>query len=212
MSRVLIAADIKLYREGLTEILGRFEEIAVVGNASDRAESLDRVRELGPEVVLLDMGMPQSLATVRSIVESHSAVHVVALAVPERDVIACAEAGISGYVPREGSVPDLVAAIMGAVRGELSCSPRIAGGLFRRISALAAERSSPGEPWRLTPRQREVAQLVERGLSNKEIARTLCIEVSTVKNHVHSILEMLHVHRRAEAAALLRPALDRPSS
>jgi len=102
--------------------------------------------------------------------------------------------------------------VSAAVRGELPCSPRIAGGLLRRVTALAAERWSREEPYRLTAREAEIAQLIERGLSNKEIARTLCIEVSTAKNHVHSILEKLHVHRRVEAAALLRPALDRLSS
>lgn len=146
---------------------------------------------------------------VRAIAGTAPDVKVVALAVAETetedDIISCAEAGIAGYVPREGSGEDLLWTIEHVARGEAPCSPRIAATLLRRVAALAAERrpASRGATG-LTPRQRQIVGLIGQGLSNREIAQRLCIELSTVKNHVHSALEKLGTNRRAEAVALLR--------
>jgi len=95
------------------------------------------------------------------------------------------------------------------VRGEAVCSPRVAGALLRRIAALATDGRSDRVPAHLTKREREIMGLIDEGLSNKEIAKRLRIEVATVKNHVHNILEKLQVHRRGEAAARVRAALPR---
>jgi DNA-binding NarL/FixJ family response regulator len=89
-------------------------------------------------------------------------------------------------------------------RGEFLCSPGTAATLLRRVAALAAERHTADNGARLTPREQQVVRLIDEGLSNKEIARRLSIEVRTVKNHVHSILEKLQVRRRGEAAARMR--------
>lgn len=210
MTRVLIASDIRLYREGLVEALDSTDGIEVVATATDGGETLREVSSVVLEVVLIHMAIPDSLATVRAIAQMHPEVNVVALGVPEieGEVIACAEAGISGYVPRDGSLADLITVVKNAVQGELTCSPRIARDLLRHVALLAAERVEREQgPWRLTPREMEIAELVERGLSNKEIARELYIEISTVKNHVHSILERMNVQRRGEAAARLRTVL-----
>jgi DNA-binding NarL/FixJ family response regulator len=121
----------------------------------------------------------------------------------EESVLAFAEAGIAGYVPREGSVQDLVDAVERAVRGELQCSPQLAGAIIRRLAWRAAAGSDfPRGP--LTARETEIVRLIDQGLSNKEIAVRLGIEVATVKNHVHNLLEKLRVRRRAEAAAHIR--------
>jgi two-component system nitrate/nitrite response regulator NarL len=167
---------------------------------------LARLHDTRPEIVLLDMAMAGSVASIRAIVEGASDVKVVALAVAEtdHDIVACAEAGVAGYVSRDGSTGDLIATIDSVVRGETLCSPRIAATLLQRVAALAAERGTAAPVASLTPRQREILGLIGQGLSNKEIARRLCIELSTVKNHVHSTLEKLGTHRRAEAVALLR--------
>ncbi|HEX7241600.1 MAG TPA: response regulator transcription factor, partial [Longimicrobiaceae bacterium] len=118
-------------------------------------------------------------------------------------VLACAEAGVSGYVSRGASLDDLVGALRSVARGELVCSPHIAGSLFRRVAALSERReASPAAV--LTPREREILGLIDQGLSNKEISRRLRIELSTVKNHVHNLLEKLQVSRRGAAAACLR--------
>ena len=130
---------------------------------------------------------------------------VVAFAVPETedDIIACAEAGVAACVTREASIDELVATIERVGSGESLCSPQVAAVLLRRVATLAAARSD--EPAAtLTSREREILDLIAEGLSNKQIGQVLCIQVPTVKNHVHNLLEKLEVHSRHEAAALLR--------
>jgi DNA-binding NarL/FixJ family response regulator len=154
-----------------------------------------------PDIALLDIAMPDGTLTVRALADSAPGVRVVALGVPENDgpVLACAEAGVAGFVPRDGSLEDLVETLKRVVRGEVLCSPRIIGSLFRRVAELAAHPLPP--VGRLTQRELEILGLIDQKLSNKEIARRLTIELSTVKNHVHSILKKLQVRRRADAAA-----------
>ncbi len=204
--RVLIVGDIRLYREGLERVLRKAGRITVVATASGREEATQRVQALNPDVVLLDMAMSEAHVAVQEITHMAPYVKVVALTVPEIDseVIACAEAGVAGYVTRDGSLNDVIQSIDAVAKGELRCSGRIAASLLRRVTALAAEGHTTGLVECLTGRESRILELVERGLSNKEIARELCIEVATVKNHVHHILEKLGVHRRGEAAAVMR--------
>jgi two-component system nitrate/nitrite response regulator NarL len=206
MIDVLVVAEIPLYREGMVCALGHGGRVHVLGTAASSQDALSRVRDLQPEVVLVDVAMDEGFDTVRAIGEATPEAKVVALAVSdtEADVIACAEAGASGYVPRDGTLDDLEAVVEGVARGEIMCSPRITASLLRRVGALAAELRGPSPNASLTAREAEVAELLDQGLSNKEIAQRLNIAVPTVKNHVHSILEKLHVHRRAEAAARLK--------
>lgn len=215
MIRVVIVVEFKPYGEGLTELLDRNHLIAVVGGANCREEALCRVRDCEPDVVLLDMAMPKSLEILTDILEEGPGLNVVALGVSEieTEVIACAEAGASGYVARDASLDDLVMVVDCAVQGELNCSPRIARMLLRRVNSLAASRSSIQPPCcRLTAREMEIANLIGQGFSNKGIARKLRIGVSTVKNHVHNILDKLQAGRRGEVAALLQSQGHRPSA
>ncbi len=203
--RVLIVADIRLYRDGLAHIVGDEPRLTVVGTAPDLPTALQVVAERSPDVALVDLVMPQSVAAVRAIATAAPRVKVVALGVREneQDLIACAEAGVAGYVPRGASVADLVTALESVGRGELLCSPRTAATLWRRVAALATGGAGPPHH-ALTPREREIAGLLEAGLSNKDIAVRLGIEVATVKNHVHNLLDKLQVHRRAQAVARLQ--------
>jgi DNA-binding NarL/FixJ family response regulator len=159
--------------------------------------------------------MPEALALPDTIAAARLAVKVVAFSVAETDdeICECAEAGIAGYVARNGSKEDLIAAIENAVRGEVVCSPRAAASLFRRLAAhVRTKRQRPPEA-ALTSREQDIIALIDRGLSNKEIARQLQIRLPTVKNHVHNILEKLQVRRRGAAAALLRePVLARATT
>lgn len=206
MIDVLVVADIPLYREGMVRALGHGRRVHVLGAATSSEEALSRVRDLQPEVILVDVAMNDGFDTVRAIGEATPEAKVVALAVSdtEADVIACAEAGVWGYVPRDGTLDDLEAVVESVARGESLCSPRIAASLLRRVGALAAELRGPPPVTSLTARELEVAALLDQGLSNKEIAQRLSIAVPTVKNHVHSILDKLHVNRRTEAAARLK--------
>jgi DNA-binding NarL/FixJ family response regulator len=203
---ILIVAATRLYREGLAQVLERREALRVVGMAGDRRDALAKVHELRPEIVLLDMATPESHAAVRDIESLTPASRVVALGVAdvEADVLACAEAGVAGYVRREGSLEDLVVAVEGVARGEMLCSPELAGSLWRRVAVLSANQQVASNVADLTRREREVVRLIDHDLSNKEIARQLGIGVATVKNHVHNLLDKLHVNTRAQAAACAR--------
>ena len=206
MTQVLIVSDIRLYWEGLSELLTRDGRLEIAGTASSLAGALAALARRRADVVLLDMATPDALQTARTIFESSPAIKVLALGVSEKtsDVIACAEAGVAGYVCRESSFDDLVAAVERAVRGELRCAPKIAGALLSRVAKLAAHGvAGDGEVY-LTPRENDVVQLLDDGLTNQQIAGRLHIQVSTVKIHVHNILEKLGVHHRGEATAKLR--------
>ena len=202
---VLIVTDIRLFREGLANILRRDRGVRVAATAS-AAEALRAVAESRPAVALVDMATADALATIRALVLAAPELKVVALAVPETEgeVIACAEAGISGLVSRDASLDDLIEAIDSVSRGEMVCSPRVAARLLRRVRTLAAERADEPRDPHLTAREMQILRLIEEGLSNKEIAQRLCIEVPTVKHHVHNLLEKLGVRRRGEAVARIR--------
>lgn len=206
--RVFIVTDVRLYQEGLSALLGRTAHIVVVGAAGSAAEGVARVRDLQPDVVLLDTGVGRNAGAAHDLLASAPNARVVALAAPEseEDIIALAEAGVLGYLTREESLDDLVTTIESVARDEMACSPWMATVLVRRVQALAAERPRPTH--RLTAREAEILELIALGLSNKEIAARLYIEVTTVKNHVHNILEKLGVSRREEAVACTRMGLQ----
>jgi DNA-binding NarL/FixJ family response regulator len=130
----------------------------------------------------------------------------------EPDVVACAEAGMCGYVHREASITDLIGAVYDAVNGQLACSPRIAAILFGRLAPSAGGRGQQRAFALLTQREREVADLAAQGLSNKGIARRLALGTPTVKNHMHSILQKLDMQRRSQIAALLPPPRPEPKT
>jgi two-component system, NarL family, nitrate/nitrite response regulator NarL len=205
MIRILIIAGVRLYREGLAQLISRHAEFEVVAHA-DVPAGPDPFGQLAPDVVLLDMATPASQAIARRLIVMTPSVRIIAIGVLDSDaeVLACAEAGAVGYVTRDGSFEELVAAVQHAARGELHVTPRLAASLARRLAALAAAHQPEQEPTRLSRREREIAALLTEDLSNKEIAVRLGIEVATVKNHVHNLLEKLNVHRRSDAARAAR--------
>lgn len=206
LTRVLIVVGIRLYREGLAQLLGAQEGFTVVGTESNGRTAAAQIDQLRPDVALVEMGLPDldAIADVLGARSSRIPLVVIGIADSDSEVLACAERGAAGYVTRDASMEELTGTIQRAADGELVCSPRTAGTLIRRVGALAAERKLDRPTVRLTRREREVAALIGEDLSNKEIATELRIEVATVKNHVHNVLDKLHVHRRAEAARLLQ--------
>jgi len=208
--RIMLVASVRLYREGLAGELRSRPGMELVGLAGDLVSALASLRASDPDVILLDVRTPRVYELVRVVREERPAAQVVAFAVEEneQDIAVCAEAGVTSFVTHDVTVEGLASAISAAVRGELTCSPRTAAMLFRRVAALSDVerrlRSEESVLSMLTAREREIASLIAAGRSNKEIARELVIEVATVKNHVHNILAKLQVTTRAAAAARIR--------
>jgi DNA-binding NarL/FixJ family response regulator len=203
MTRAVVLSEIRLYREGLAVLLAG-PDLEIVGTAGDGAAGLGIVAESPPDIVLVDMAMTKAMATVRALQLAAPTVPIVALGVSEteRDVIACAEAGVSGYVTREDSLADLVAALESVSRGEMLCSPGIAAALRRRVTTLA-RRDAEAPVVRLTPRELEIVELIDRGLSNKEIAARLFVTVHTVEVHLSHAYAKLGVRSRSQLAGAL---------
>lgn len=214
MVRLLIVSDIRLYCEGLSEILTQLGTVHVAGTANSLDSAISEIDKSAADVVLQDMTMKDSCKAIRYVLASYPDIKIVALAVPEdeNDILACAQAGIAGYVAREASLDELLNAVQGAVNGELYCPPRIAASLMNQLKSLAMPSQASPEAQRpaqmiidsLTHRERQLARLLAEGYSNKQIARCLTIEVSTVKNHVHNILVKLGVTSRGQAAYLVQ--------
>lgn len=198
--RVLIAIDVRLYREGLAATLADRSFLDVIGTSATRDETLAAASQLEPHLVLIDVALPQALRAMNELHEQHPAVAVLAFAVDDdvSAILDCATAGATGYVTANASLDDLVDAIVRAAAGELLCSPRMAAALLRRAAGHTDQR--PPDDRGLTVRQREVLTLLARGLSNKEIGSALNIAEATVKNHVHQLLTKLQVQTRTQAA------------
>jgi len=211
--RVVVLGDVRLYREGLAQLLGHRDTLHVVGVAPVVPEGLNLVTVECPDIVLVEAAVVYKRETLRKILEVAPTIKCIAYGIvdEEREAIECAEAGAIGYVSYEATVEDLVATILSAAHEEFSCSPRITAILLRRLSTVAAKQQDEGSEALLTVRERQVLALVDQGLSNKEIATRLGIEVSTVKNHMHNVLEKLHATCRGEAAARVRHAFLSPA-
>jgi DNA-binding NarL/FixJ family response regulator len=201
---VLLVTDVRLYRELLQEAVSEEAGLEVVGSASCDVAAM-AVGVSDPDVVVVDttsLPLPHGM---RALTTALPDAKIIGLGVPddEESVVALLEAGAAGYVTTEQPLGDLVGAVEAAATGELSCPPRIAAALARRIAALGARTTHDTAEGPLTPRQRQIAALIVEGLSNKQIARRLLIEQATVKNHVHTILVKLGVTRRDQVARRL---------
>lgn len=204
MLRIAVVSETRLYREGLAGPLDEQPGLVVVATASEPAQ-LERRGGQEPHVVVLDHAVEGGASAMKELIEGAPGLRVLVIAVREveSDVIPWAEAGAAGFVPHDASFEDLVAGIRAVAHGWGLCPPRVAALVLSRVASLATERD-PMAFTGLTRRERDVALLLEEGLSNKEIAARLRIQVATVKNHVHSILEKLEVRRRGEAASVVR--------
>jgi two-component system nitrate/nitrite response regulator NarL len=198
VTSVFIISEVRLYREGLERLLRGDSRLDVIGTAADVPAALTHLSELEPrpDAVLLDVPAPVGLRAPGQLESLLPAARVLALNVPESEVVAWAEAGVSGLLDAGVDVDELAQAVETTAQGGTVCSPKLAAMLLRRVARPPASA--------LTAREREIAELIEQGLSNKEIAERLEIGLPTVKNHVHNILTKLKATRRGQAAAMLR--------
>ncbi len=195
------------YRSAVVSSLEGREGITPVDLGDGGEESLRRLHEVRPRVLLVDLpGDPfeDLLRTVHALDPSLTLLAVNCEEAESR-ILALFEAGLTGFVPHDSGPDDLVQAIRDALAGEFHCPPRVAAALVRRVNAAGDAGEVMRTPAKLTPREAQVARLLERALTNKEIASRLAIEVATVRNHVYSICRKLDAHRRTEVVARMVP-------
>jgi two-component system nitrate/nitrite response regulator NarL len=203
--RVVMAIRVALYREGLEHALGALSRVSIVGVVASCGQLAAAIPEAVPDAILLDADYDEMIATARSLTARWPHLKLVGIGAfdDDLDVIACAEAGICGFVTPDDGIDRLLAAFESVAHDRVVCTPAIAAALLRRVreAAGSAQVVAPG---RLTARELEVLRLIDAGLSNKEIADRLGIKLPTVKNHVHNILGKLEVGRRSEAVFHVR--------
>ncbi len=199
--RVLIADDHAIVRDGVRAFLSTEPDIEVVGEASNGREAVEQTGRLVPDVVLMDLEMPEmdGIEAIRLITKSRPDVCILVLTSFATDdkVFPAVKSGALGYLLKDSSPHDLVEAIRQVNRGESSLHPAIARKLLREVSS-PSEQPRTEEP--LTQRELEVLRLIAAGQSNREIASELVISEATVRTHVSNILGKLHLASRTQAA------------
>lgn len=206
MIRVAIVDDHAVVRGGLKQLLSSEDDIEVVGTAGGGDEAYELVRSAAPDVVLMDLSMPgvDGIEATRRIVRDSPDVHVVVLTSFEdkRRILDALEAGAVGYLLKDADPTEIAVAVRAAVAGGSPLDPKAA-----RVLLEAARRDSRPTA-NLTPREREVLELVAEGLANKNIARRLGISERTVKSHLTSVFQAIGVVDRTQAALWARENLD----
>ena len=206
MIKILIADDHRLFREGLARVLNDVPEMSVVASASNGEEAVARAIETRPNVILMDLNMPivDGVEAARRLRVTLPQTHVLMLTVSEQEqhLFAAVRAGARGYLLKSMASDELIDAIRRASVGEAIIAPGMALKLldeFAMLSSATQWQSSGGED--LSAREREVLRYITQGMSNKEIGLALSLSPHTVKAHLRSILDKLHLRNRAEVAA-----------
>lgn len=201
--RVMVVDDQQLFRRGIVALLGTESGIEVVGEAGDGIEATSLATSTAPDVVLLDVKMPQRSGTeaCRSIKDAVPTTKIVMLTASEEeaDLYEAVKAGASGYLLKDSSLEDVADAVRLVADGQSLISPSMAAKLIEEFKQLSQRDRPVTGSLRLTDRELEVLRLVARGLNNRDISKELFISENTVKNHVRNILEKLQLHSRMEA-------------
>jgi DNA-binding NarL/FixJ family response regulator len=202
---VALIEDNRLVREGITALLNQLPDLQVV--AGSDSEDTSELGKLAPQVVLLDLGLRngESLRTAERVRKDlpDSKIIVMDLLPLHEDIVEFVNAGVSGFIMKDATLDDLVRTIRSVAEGINVLPPQMTGSLFSQIARDAVERGRPEvlESVRMTPRERQVINLIAEGLGNKEIAARLHIATHTVKSHVRNVMEKLMLHTRLQIAA-----------
>ena len=206
--KVLVVDDHTLFRRGIAAVLANQENLEVAGEALDGLEAIEKAKEIVPDVILMDLNMPRcsGLEAIQALQTEMPQVNILVLTVSENeaDLFAAMKFGARGYVLKNTEPDELIHAILHIAQGGVIVSPLMATKLlteFKDLTAGVEKESIQEADSDLSPREGEVLQLVAKGATNKEIADALFISENTVKTHLKSILETLHLANRSQAAA-----------
>lgn len=201
--KVLLADDHTIVRKGLRSLLEEEEDIKVVGEAEDGHEAIQKVSELEPDVIIMDVGMPSlnGLEAVKLLKKENRGIKILILTMHDNEeyIIEALKSGACGYLVKKSAPKELTAAIRIANKGETYLSPSISTKVINRFirqTSDGIDKTSKDDL--LTTRERETIQLIAEGKSNKEIADKLTISLKTVKNHRSNLMEKLDLHNTAE--------------
>jgi DNA-binding NarL/FixJ family response regulator len=203
VTRVLIADDDDLMRAGLVELLSNDPTIEIIGEASTGREAIERTRRLAPDVVLMDVRMPDldGIAATRQLSHADPRAKILMLTIFEEDdyVFGALRAGASGFLVKRTRPEELIAAVHTIARGDSLLSPSVTRRVIDRMAQQPVpELTDQAKLGTLTPRERDVLQHVARGLSNREIAAELVVEESTIRSHMKQILMKLQLRDRVQ--------------
>ncbi len=218
MTRVLIADDDDLMRAGLVELLLGDPAIEIVGEASTGREAVEQARRLAPDVVLMDVRMPDldGIAATRELASAAPGTRVLILTTFEQDdyIFGGLRAGASGFLLKRARPEELLAAVHTIAAGDSLLSPSVTRRVIDRMAQQPIpELADQAKLDELTPREREVLDLIARGLSNREIAAALVVEESTIRTHVKRILMKLDLRDRVQAVMFAyETGVNRPAA
>ncbi len=204
MIRVLVADDDHLMRAGLIELLTADAEIQIVGQAATGREAIEQARKLAPDVVLMDVRMPDldGIAATSELSRLAPSTRVMILTTFEQDdyIFGALRAGASGFLLKRARPEELIGAVHIIAAGDSLLSPSVTRRVIDRMAHQpSSELTNQGKLDELTPRERDVFELIARGLSNREIAAELVVEESTIRTHVKRILAKLDLRDRVQA-------------
>jgi DNA-binding NarL/FixJ family response regulator len=196
--KILILDDHTILRDSLRALFGSYDDIEIIGEASDGEQALDKVEQLEPDVIVMDLALPgmDGSETIERIVKRNPKTKVLVLTqfCDREHVISSIKAGASGYVPKQASGPEVVSAIRTVYRGEYFLFPFAASTVVQDY--LSQTRNEPSDP--LTSREREVLRMVAEGKTSRQIAARLSISLKTVLSHRTRIMKKLTIHNRTE--------------
>jgi DNA-binding NarL/FixJ family response regulator len=204
-TRILLVDDHVLFRKGMSRLIDSQPDLEVVAEAEDGIQAVQFARRYKPDLILMDIHMPDcdGHEATRLIVNDWPEAQIVMLTVSDddQDLFTAIRNGAIGYLVKKIEPEELFSRLRGIAQGEAPISRVMAGRILREFARVDTDGPPPDSTRSLTPREREVLQLVTRGMTNKEIGAQLHIAENTVKNHLRNILEKLHLQNRAQAAA-----------
>lgn len=207
--KILLVDDHILFREGLASLLSTQVDMQVVGGANNVEESIEQARELGPDLILMDFGLPDGtgLEATEAILAEQPDTKIVFLTVHEDDkrLFAAIRSGAKGFLPKSVPVAKLLTYLRGVEQGDAAITPAMTGRILERLAQTEPRETRPHTAVaNLTDREKQVLQELATGASNREIANHLVVSEQTVKNHVSHILAKLGLKSRYEAADIAR--------